>query len=78
MRRNLTTLRAKQGHTQNGADRTLIDLVQYAEMQQVRLFIAGAGRSIRDTEYSGWSNATRPRDQAISLRQAQTLPRRGG
>jgi hypothetical protein len=78
MRRKLTTLRAKQGHTNNGADRTLIDLAMYNEMQQVRLYIAGAGVSHWDSEYSGLSNASRPRDQAISLRQARTLPRRGG
>lgn len=64
MRRKLTTLRAKQGHTQNGADRTLIDLALY---YQFRAFPAGTHRY--DTEYSGWSTAARPRDQAISLRQ---------
>ena len=65
MRRKLTTLRAKQGHTQNGADRTLIDLALYYEFRNVN-----RGGAYFDTEYSGWSNATRPRDQAISLRQA--------
>jgi hypothetical protein len=77
MRRNLTTLRAKQGHSANGAPRTLIDLTVYYNMQQIRTFIAnGHGRSVLDTEYSGWSNATRPTDQAISLRQ-RTFPPRG-
>lgn len=78
MRRNLTTLRAKQGHTENGASRQQIDEAQYNEMQQIRLFIAGAGVSIFDPEYSGLSNAARPKDQAISLRRPRTLPRRGG
>lgn len=65
MRRKLTTLRAKQGHTQNGADRTLIDLALYYERKNV---LANGLRY--DTEYSGWTNATRPRDQAITLRRA--------
>lgn len=63
MRRKLKTLRAKQGHTQNGADRTLIDLATYREHGAA--VFAG---SHYDSEYAGWSWATRPRDQAISLR----------
>jgi hypothetical protein len=63
MRRKLTTLRAKQGHTQNGASRTLIDLALYAEH---RHFTTGSHHW--DPQYSGWSNATRPRDMSISLR----------
>ena len=78
MRRNLTTLRAKQGHSNNGASRTLIDIALYREMQQVRLYIDGAGVAYWDSEYSGLSNASRPTDQAISLRGPRTLPRRNG
>lgn len=66
MRRKLTTLRAKQGHSQNGAPRTLIDLAVYFEFQQAHQ------HGVYDTEYSGWSNATRPRDQAISMRRRST------
>ena len=65
MRRKLTTLRAKQGHTQNGAPRQLIDECLYREF---------AHRNVNryDSEYSGWSNASRPRDQAITPRPAYT------
>lgn len=77
MRRNLTTLRAKQGHTQNGASRQQIDEAVYYNMQQIRTHIAVGGRSVVDTEYSGWNQATRPQDQAISLRQRTFPPRQG-
>ena len=68
MRKRLKTLRAKQGHTQNGADRTLIDLVTYRSQRQNF-----------DSEYSGWSWATRPQDQAITLRRpfSPSAPRNG-
>ena len=68
MRRKLTTLRAKQGHSQNGAPRTLNELAFYYE------FLAFPRASQRfDSEYSGYSNPSRPRDQAMSLR--QPIPR---
>jgi hypothetical protein len=70
MRRKLTTLRAKQGHSQNGAPRQLIDEATYLEMAAYRIYHAqpldNFGRF--DSEYSGLSNPSRPRDQAISLR----------
>lgn len=66
MRRKLTTLRAKQGHTQNGASRQQIDEAAYIEFQHAHQ------NGVTDSEYSGWSNATRPRDQAISLRRRLT------
>jgi hypothetical protein len=66
MRRKLTTLRAKQGHTQNGADRTLIDIALYREHAAHNSFLS-INKSY-DSEYGGFSWATRPRDQAISLR----------
>ena len=64
MRRKLTTLRAKQGHSQNGAPRQLIDEAVYRE----RAATIEDGDIRYDSKYSGWSNASRPRDQAISLR----------
>lgn len=61
MRRKLKTLRAKQGHSENGAPRQLIDEATYRERRRI-------GQRHYDSEYAGWSWATRPRDQAISLR----------
>jgi hypothetical protein len=63
MRKKLTTLRAKQGHSFNGAPRQMLDEALYLERQA-----RAAGNAPYDSEYSGWSHATRPRDQAISLR----------
>ncbi len=74
MRRKLTTLKAKQGHSQNGAPRSLIDAARLRERQNNAHVFANAGGDPGDpsphydSEYSGWSNASRPRDQAISLR----------
>jgi hypothetical protein len=69
MRRKLTTLRAKQGGAQNGNGngnpRQTVDHAVYRERANAR---AGATPLYFDSEYSGWSHATRPRDQAISLR----------
>ena len=59
MRRKLKNLKNKSGHTENGAPRQMIDEALYRERQSGRTF---------DSEYAGWSHATRPRDQAISLR----------
>jgi len=67
MRRKLTTLRAKQGHTQNGAPRTLIDIALYHSMRPAQQPLILPPKQY-DSEYSGRSWATRPRDQAISLR----------
>lgn len=66
MRRKLTTLRAKQGHSQNGAPRQLLDEAQYRERVAVTDGSVAATRY--DSEYSGFSHASRPRDQAVSLR----------
>lgn len=73
MRRNLTTLRAKQGHSQNGAPRALIDLAMYREFQQQ--LSAFDDNAPFDTEYSGFSNANRPKDQSISVRSVVLAPR---
>lgn len=61
MRRKLKNLKHKSGHSENGAPRQLIDEATYRERRRV-------GEGHYDSEYSGWSWATRPRDQAISLR----------
>ena len=61
MRRKLKNLKNKGGHSENGAPRQLIDEALYRERQNTW------GRHY-DSEYSGWSHASRPRDQAITLR----------
>jgi hypothetical protein len=72
MRRKLKNLKHKSGHSENGAPRQLIDEMVYREH----------GASINhfgkhyDSEYSGWSWATRPQDQAISIR--KSFPRGTG
>jgi len=58
MRKRLKNLKNKSGHTENGAPRALIDLATYRSR----------GENF-DSEYSGWSWASRPRDQAITIRQ---------
>lgn len=57
MRKRLKNLKNKSGHSENGAPRALIDLVTYHSKRQNF-----------DSEYSGWSWASRPQDQAITLR----------
>jgi hypothetical protein len=59
MRRKLKNLKNKSGHSENGAPRQLIDEAAYRERQANARY---------DSEYSGWSHASRPRDQAITLR----------
>ena len=66
MRRKLRNLKNKSGDSQNGAPRTLIELAVYREHRAHVSHEAGA--QVYDSEYSGWSHASRPRDQAISLR----------
>lgn len=63
MRRKLRNLRNKSGESQNGCPRQMLDEMTYREH--------GArvnGSHPYDSEYSGWSHASRPRDQAISIR----------
>lgn len=65
MRRKLKNLKNKSGHSENGAPRQLLDEAFYRE----RAASVTVGAQPRfDSEYSGWSHARRPRDQAISLR----------
>lgn len=67
MRRKLKNLKNKSGHSENGAPRQLIDEAAYREHAAL---IANGRRY--DSEYSGLSNPSRPRDQAISLRSTTT------
>lgn len=68
MRRKLKNLKNKNGHSENGAPRQMIDEAVYREHAAVA---AGGGANVDryDSAYSGWSNPSRPRDQAISIRQ---------
>jgi hypothetical protein len=70
MRRKLKNLKNKSGHSENGAPRQLIDESVYRENMSMNHFHAGTDPNPTpfDTENSGWTNASRPRDQAISLR----------
>jgi hypothetical protein len=68
MRRKLKNLKNKSGASENGAPRQMIDEAVYRE----RRANLAANPNRYDSEYSGWSHATRPRDQAISLRSPGT------
>lgn len=65
MRRHLKTLKAKQGHSQNGAPRTLLELAVYYEKRHLKHDTVAEKF---DPSFSGWSNPSRPRDSAVSLR----------
>jgi hypothetical protein len=74
MRRKMTTLKCKSGGVQNGNGaghpRSLIDDATYREhLNHVRV----AHPLEWDPQYSGWSNASRPRDYAIFLRHVKPL-----
>jgi len=76
MRRKLTTLKAKMGHSHNGCARALADISLYREHRNnhnVHANVGGAVSPHYDTGFSGWSNASRPRDSAISLRSVTAL-----
>lgn len=60
MRRKLKNFRNKNGHSDNGAPRQLVDEAVYRERRTAAPHF--------DTGFSGWANAARPRDQSISLR----------
>ena len=68
MRRKLRNLKNKSGHSENGAPRSLLDEALYRE----RRANLSTTPNRKDSEYSGWSHATRPKDQAISLRSSGT------
>ena len=71
MRRKLTTLRAKTGNPLT-ASRSVQDIAQYREHHAA--VTAGSHPQRYDSEFSGWSNASRPQDQAISLRSRGVPP----
>jgi hypothetical protein len=73
VRRKLKNLKNKSGDSQNGAPRTLIDLAVYYEHRSAVDPLSTAPRF--DSEYSGWSNPSRPRDQAITLRRHFSMQR---
>lgn len=65
MRRKLKNLKHKSGHSENGAPRAILDLAFYRERQAA----SDVNTQRRfDSEYSGWSNPSRPRDQACVVR----------
>lgn len=66
MRRKLKNLKNKSGHSENGAPRQMIDEMVHRE--HLAAVTAQAARSRYSSQYSGWSNPSRPRDQAISIR----------
>lgn len=66
MRRKLKNFKNKNGHSENGAPRQLVDEAAYRERAAKRDSDTIAKHY--DPAYSGLSNATRPRDAAISLR----------
>lgn len=70
MRRKLKNLKHKSGHSENGSPRTVIELAVYREHRNNRnAHLNNNAQSPHwDPKYSGWSNATRPRDYAIFLR----------
>ena len=70
MRRKLKNLKNKSGHSENGAPKQLLDEAVYREAAAKN---AGLTEGY-DSEYSGGSNASRPRDQAVSLRSRNIPP----
>jgi hypothetical protein len=76
MRRKLKNLKNKNGHSENGAPRQLIDEATYREFKNNANVVANTGNPGHwDPQYSGISNATRPRDHNIFLR--RITPARG-
>jgi hypothetical protein len=76
MRRKLKNLKNKSGHSENGAPRQLIDEALYRERRAaVGTYLGLTINAQRyDPKYSGWSNPSRPRDFAISLRSINPVP----
>lgn len=66
MRRKLKNFKNKNGHSENGAPRQLLDEALYRERAAATSIDTPVNRY--DSRYSGWSNPTRPRDSAITLR----------
>lgn len=81
MRRKLKNFRNKNGHSENGAPRQLVDEAFYRERMNNANVVANTGGTDSphwDSQYSGWSNVSRPRDQAIFLRSVTLLEERPG
>jgi hypothetical protein len=76
MRRKLKNLKNKSGHSENGAPRQLIDEALYRERRAAHGTYQGLEvQAVRyDPAYSGWSNPSRPRDYAITLRSINPTP----
>lgn len=76
MRRKLKNLKNKNGHSENGAPRQLIDEAFYRERRAaLGVYQGDTVLATRyDPAYSGWSNRSRPRDCAISLRSINPVP----
>ena len=63
MKRKSKNLQGKQGHNRDGSPRQALDEVLYREHG------AAVNTGKHDTStHSGWSHATRPRDQAVFVR----------
>jgi len=65
MRKRLKNLKHKSGHSENGSPRQLIDETVLREHRNI--VFADHPRHW-DPRFSGWSNASRPRDCPIFLR----------
>jgi hypothetical protein len=66
MRRKLKNFKNKNGHSENGAPRQLVDEALYRE--HAAKIDGDVVVKHYDPTYSGLTNASRPRDTAISLR----------
>jgi len=71
MRRKLKNLKHKSGHSENGSPRQLVDETVHREHWN---FINGGFPPHWDPQYSGWSNASRPKDYPIFLRHVAKAP----
>ena len=70
MRRKLKNFKNKNGHSENGAPRQLLDETTYREhWNNINAHANDRTKSPHwDPQYCGWSNPTRPRDHNIFLR----------
>lgn len=75
MRKKLKNFKNKNGHSENGAPRQLVDEATYRESaSRTNSHINNNSTSPHwNPQYSGMSNATRPRDHAIFMRSVQPI-----
>lgn len=76
MRRKLKNWKNKAGHSNNGSPRQLLDEAIYREKHNNKNVHANAGGAVSphySTGFSGWSNSSRPRDSAVSIRSITPL-----